>query len=470
MTQSSWGLLFVLVIATALRIWRIGAWSLWEDEETSLYFSQHLGAWFPQAFPLFFLSLEALFRVWGISVVVGRGLAAVFGVLSVWMAYELLRKLLSRQEAFLASLLLAMNVGCLFFSQSIRYYTCVMFFQLLSLYWFMEGFERRNYLALLLSNLAFILAMLSHFSTILLAPVYFTYLTVMMLRRENTAGYGVRGYVVFCLPLLAILGFFSQEVFAVGKQIGAGVNPATRDLVHTLVTVIAYFGAPVVLLAWLGPLLARHVLRRITIFLIIVSVLPILELIAVALLKTHNLAWYYILFSLVGITALTSTGLISLYQRSYWGTSSALTAGTLLYSLIVLVGYYTTAYGDRPRWQDAARYLQQSTSINVESDINPRIFATVPGVVAHYLGVAPGETMGHSLVQRVPAAPPENDSSVDQWYVLDARSHVPPQYTIWFAEQCVLKAQFAAWTGPIDRTVSVYHCQKQLTKTSSASH
>src|SRR5262245_14876578 len=115
-------ILVILALAVALRLWKIGDWSLWEDEETSLYFSQNPNKHFPRYFPIFFLTLQELFRQTGISIVAGRLLAAAFGVASIGLTFELGWRFLSRPVGLLAALLLTLCLGHLFWSQSIRYY------------------------------------------------------------------------------------------------------------------------------------------------------------------------------------------------------------------------------------------------------------------------------------------------------------------------------------------------------------
>src|SRR5947209_19959086 len=50
-------LLAVLTVAVGLRVYRLDDWSLWEDEGTSLYFSQHPEKPFASYFPVFFVLL-----------------------------------------------------------------------------------------------------------------------------------------------------------------------------------------------------------------------------------------------------------------------------------------------------------------------------------------------------------------------------------------------------------------------------
>jgi hypothetical protein len=471
MPDTSWGLLCVLAMATVLRIWKIGVWSLWEDEETTLYFSQHLTAWFPSMFPFFFRMLQGLFHVWGISVEIGRGLAAAFGVLSIWVFYELLHKLWSRRVAFWACLFLSINLGHMFWSQSVRYYTCVLFFQLLSMYWFMNGFERRKTLSLLLSIAAFIAALLTHYSAVLLLPVYIGYVVLMMWCQESEGYYGLKGYLVFFIPLLIVLVVYSADLmqWTQGQyflDIPSIRSPAIRtytqypEISHLLMTVVAYFGVPLVGLGLLGATMARQVSRRGVLFFGIVGVIPILELVVITYMHLSITTWYYALFALTGFAALAAISLDVLYQGGYRRISIGFGSATVLYYLVFLGLYYTSMHGDRPRWQEAVNYLKHTAGVSLDSGTHAQIFATVPGTVAFYLGVNPAKTMGHPSVHRVPDDPPEGKVEVEQWYIVKA-SHVSKRYATWFNSQCQRKARFPAHTGPIDRSTLVYHCWGQ---------
>ena len=87
--------LLTVLIAVALRLYGLGEWSLWEDEETTIYFSYHTEKSFPRSFPTFFLLLGHTFRYTGCSVLVGRLLSAAIGVLSLFLIYGVARRFTS---------------------------------------------------------------------------------------------------------------------------------------------------------------------------------------------------------------------------------------------------------------------------------------------------------------------------------------------------------------------------------------
>ncbi len=452
-------ILLILALAVLLRGWKLTEWSMWEDEEGTVYFSQQLGKPFAQLFPTFFVALHGVYQLTGVNVATGRILSAVIGVLGILLLYGCFQRFITRRVALLASLLLAVNLGHLFWSQSIRYYNLVVVFELLSMYWFLVGFEQGSYKAMLLSQAAFVLAMLTHFSAVLLAPVYVGYLGLMALRRESGGAYGRKGYLVFGLPLAAIVGLFAWKLYQAKAMFDSGGMglPSARDPVHVLITVVAYFGLPVMGLGLLSPFFRpRQVSERVLWFFLAVSFIPVAELLVIARLNVINVTWYYALFSLSGFAVLASFTLVGLYERGYRRSAVLVGGGAGAFCALLLAGYYTTMYGDRPRWEEAAHYLRQTAAVDARGANNPEVFASVPGVVAYYLGVDPGQTKTDPLVRMVPDSPPDRAPARDQWYVVEA-DHVAPGYQAWLDSRCAVKASFEARTGPRDRTVRVYH-------------
>jgi hypothetical protein len=446
----------VLAVAVALRCLKLWEWSLWDDEQTSIYFALRLERPFPNFFPLFFLALRGFFAVAGVSIEAGRTFAAALGLASIVLAFLCFRKLCSRPVALVAALLLAINLGHLFWSQSIRYYTLLVMFQILSIYWFITGFERGRAGLLLLSNLAFLAAMLTHYSALLLAPVYIVYLAIVRWRRESGEGYNLKHYLVFGLPFLIILAVFSVRILQARRIItGYWIYASAVDPVHVLISVVAYFGVPVVALGLLAPAVSFRLPKRIVLFLLAVSGLPILELAVLVELRWMGVCWYYALVSLFGFSGLAAICLVSLYQRRRRLASLLLGAATVVYYAGFLTAYYTTMHGDRARWNEATAFLRQETNATATND-SPEVFATFPGLVAYYLGVDPAQIMEDRRVHGPLRSPPTQDPGNDQWYVVEAHM-VSRANASWFAAHCTLEKRFEAHTGPMDRSLLVYH-------------
>lgn len=450
----SWPLMVILSIAVFLRGWGLTEWSLWEDEETSIYFSQQTNKPFPRFFPLFFLILNELYQVTGVSVTAGRLLAAGFGMVNIILVYVLTRPL-SRAVALVATVLLVINLGHVFWCQSIRYFTLLLVFEMLSMYLFLEGFERGNKTLLVLSNVAFALALLTHFSALLLMPAYVAYLCFMICWGQSSGLYNLRGYFFFGLVHGIVLGLMALQFIRFHAILKGMDDLALQAPTHLLVTVMAYFGAPVILLGLLAPLVAVESQKRIALFFTTIGILPILQALVIARLNLSNVTWYYMLVGMIGFIVAAAITLISLFQRGFRRSTWLSGAAVLCYYTPLLAGYYTSMHGDRPRWKDACAYLLQDEHIFLGVSSKTQVYATVPGVVGFYLGVPPGEAMESTLVQMVPPHLPAAVPEVDRWFIVE-NGHVSREVELWLEKYCTLKATFAASTGPRDRSIRVY--------------
>jgi hypothetical protein len=463
-----WGIVAVLVLAILLRAWDITTWSMWEDEEGSISLAQKPFVGFQGFFPIFFVALNRWLAVTGLSVGAARVLPAFVGLVSIALTYFCFRRFVSPAAALLAALFLGVNLGHVFFSQSIRYYTTVLVFELLSLYWFFDGFERDRFVSLLLSILAFVLALLTHFSAVLLAPVFVGYLLLMVLSRETSSGYRPRNYVLYGLMLGGVLVLFAGQLVRLQKMVSDFGGPllSARDPVHIALTVVAYFGVPLVGLALLAPWFARQLHRRVLFFLLIASFIPILELVVIAWMNVINVTWYYAFVAQIASALLAGAVLVGLWERGRRSAAGFLLGMSLLYYATFLGGYYNFWHGDRPRWEEAATYLRQNSQIDPGRDDNPEVFTTVPGVMAFYLGADPRRRETYRVAQSMHPHPRETGNPAGSWYVVEAKL-VTPEYQVWFNENCELQARFEARTGPIDRSVIVYRYKGQAEKVES---
>lgn len=474
-------------LAVALRAWKLGEWSLWEDEETTIYFSQNIARPFPRFFPVFFVMLREWFQVTGLSVSAGRALAAAIGVVGVGVTYEVCRRLVSRSAGLWAALLLTVNLGHLFWSQSVRYFGLLLVLEVLSLYWFYQGFERRKPWLLLASNAAFGLALWTHFSAVLLVPVFVGYLLLAgcwprlaefvrrptrdQSARNATEGcmrnategvpYRLRDYAAFGIPLAILMVAFAKSMLDAKALLSTMTMPSARNPLHVMVTLAAYAGLPTLALAALAPLVAGHLPRRTLMLLACCAWVPVAELAVIAQLNLVNVTWYYAIVVLFGVVALAGVALASLAERGRGKAVAALGLVCALYAAVNLGAYYTAMYGDRPRWRDAAEYVRTTAGVDPASSANPAVYANVPGVVAFYLGTAPGATMGDKLVEMLPDGSPSGRPEREQWYVIEA-GHATPTFRAWLESSCDREASFAAHTGPRDRTITIYRYRGPL--------
>lgn len=172
-------LLALLVLAGALRLWRIGHQSYWLDESFTVHivrddFGGMLdGVRHTESTPPLYYALAWLWeRVFGWHEVGLRSLSALFGVATVPVAFVAARELFSRRAALLAAALVAVNPYFVWYSQEARAYALLVLLCTVSLLYFLraerDAGDRRS---LWLWALASVLALLTHyFAAFLLLP------------------------------------------------------------------------------------------------------------------------------------------------------------------------------------------------------------------------------------------------------------------------------------------------------------
>lgn len=141
-------LVFVLIIAGIVRLFRLGYRSLWIDEIGQVWVAQLS---FPRfwkgvmthhgAAPLDYLITKAMLIV-GQSDFILRLPAAIWGILAVYWTYRLARRWYSSSTGLLAAGFLALNFFHLTYSQELRFYALFVFLTLLSTEGFLWAWER----------------------------------------------------------------------------------------------------------------------------------------------------------------------------------------------------------------------------------------------------------------------------------------------------------------------------------------
>lgn len=449
-------MVLVLAIALLTRFWHITTWSLWEDEEWSIAQAFQPDNEFRGFFPIFFAVLNPILAASDLSVGAARLLPALMGILSIGLTYYCFRRWVTAPVALMAALLLAINIGHVFWSQSVRYYTAVLVFQMLTVFWFYDGFENDRTMSLVLANIAFVLALLTHFSAMLLAPVLVGYLMLVILHRIAPNGLNRTNVAVFGVLFGSTLIVFLWRMVHLRNLIGGYVVPSMRDPAHVGVTLMAYFGIPILAIGCLSPWLASSLSSRTRLLFYCIAGIPLLELLVIVCLNLINVTWYYAFIAMFGWAVLSASVFVGLWQRQKKTWAISLCAISIAYYLTFLGGYHFNWNGDRPRWKDAADYLRMNSSVAQSSPKWSEVYGQSYGVLSFYLGADPRSPSMHPIVQKLPAQPPSAPVS-DSWYVVEARA-VPGEYKEWFSKNCTLRARFDSFTGPIDRSVLIYQC------------
>ena len=173
-----WGLLLgIFLLGMALRLWRLDAGDLGTDEIITAFIAQqdvgsilqfHLEkAGNP---PLLSLMTRLVFINWGHSEFIARLPAALFGSLSVLLAYKLGEMLWTRQVGMMGAFLLAVNAYHVWFSQIARYYTLMVFLALLSLILLVKALQKNSKLPWIGFIVCTVLSLYNHYFSLLFLP------------------------------------------------------------------------------------------------------------------------------------------------------------------------------------------------------------------------------------------------------------------------------------------------------------
>jgi mannosyltransferase len=183
-------LLGLVVLAAALRFWRIGHQSFWLDE----VFTAHLatedlwgmlkGVRETESTPHLYYLLAWLWeKVAGDGEAALRSLSALFGIATVPVAYAAARELFAPAAAVAAAALVAVNPWFVWYSQEARAYALLMLLATASLVFFLRALRTRAPRDLGLWALFSALALLTHYFAAFLVGAEAIWL-VWALRRE----------------------------------------------------------------------------------------------------------------------------------------------------------------------------------------------------------------------------------------------------------------------------------------------
>ncbi len=449
----------ILLAGGALRLFRLGDWSLWFDEETSIYFTLNPHKPFPRAFPLYFWVLGRVFSAAGVSVYSARLFSALAGIATLWLAWRCIRRFAGDEVALPALVLLVLSPGHLFWSQSIRYYMLLMVFQIASIHAFLTALERRSLRWSSLTVGWLVLALLTNTTAALLVPVY-VLAVVWVLASGRIARLVPWVAIVTTLAVVALAIAALTTLLTLHDQFG---DQSTGRGVYLLMRFIGYAGMPAVALMLLALAFSRRPPTEF-VCLALLSIVPVVELLVLRTTRLWGVAWYHGFIAFIGVAAMGGFGWKALAERLPRWALVGTGVGVIGASLVIVVSYFTTAHGDRPRWDEAAAVLRQHGVGPTATGVD--VFSDAPGVIAYYLGVPPGETMGHPLVRRPPWTGKAGDASKagdaigDSWFVVEERL-VPSTWRQRLDRSCEPRGVFPAALIVRDRTVLVYHCSSK---------
>ncbi|MFW5941761.1 MAG: glycosyltransferase family 39 protein [Chloroflexota bacterium] len=423
----------ITLLASALRFFRLGAWSFWGDEWISVRRATTEFEGLLNIQPLSRITTALALDWLGISEWSARVGPAIFGVLTVVLLYILAREMFGSTTALVASLLLAINPWHLYWSQNARFYTALLLFFTLALFFFYMGFERDRPLYLLASLFFLGLAVQERHLAAFLGPIAVFYvLLLFLLRFERPKGFRLRNLALFFGPGILAGAWLAYSALIVrGSQWDTTFAFINNNPIWLLGGVVFYITIPVVSLAAFA---ALHLLKnksRAGLLLTLTAVVPLASILVLSLfLYTAN---RYVFISLTSIILLAAVGARELIARMP-RDGRLLAYGAALILLIAPLGdnllYFQYQNGNRDDWKGAFELIK------ARMESGDRVASTKSDLADFYIQ---DETMS---MQYFNSRIDEIAASEDRiWFVLDLTAPgKTPELTRWVRRNADLVA------------------------------
>ena len=347
-------LIAITLLALALRLYKLGAWSFWIDELFTIRDAINHNA-IPiedlyrvkstAGYGFNFISISyALVRLaldtWGLNEWSARLFPALIGAVSIPAFYFPIRKNFGAFVGLVSVLFIAISPWHIQLSQNARYYTAIILFSLPALFAFYFGVERNRFDFILLAFALIALATLERIYALFFLPVIVIYLVLLVLLPygRKPAGLTPKNVAVFLsLPVLLYAAYEALYAFVLHRETFISVFLSSRFLglltakpEWLLTGLLTDIGLPVAGLAAVGALVLFIQRRRLGLLLSVGAATPLLILMVLA--PFFQTSTHYMVLSLPCIMILAAVGLKELYLKAArpWGLA-ALTGILMLF-------------------------------------------------------------------------------------------------------------------------------------------
>jgi hypothetical protein len=188
-----------------------------------------------------------LLKIWisffGIGAFATRILSVLLGIASIFLVYQLGKRLFNTSTALIASFLLSISCFHIYHSQQVKHYSFFVFLVLLSFIYFVDFLKGRKPGILLLNLLLNILIVCTHPFGLSIVAVQFLYVICV---HRAIDGKQLKEWFYFQLPLVLFLGLWAWILFAGRNNFKAilwwAQPPAMQNLIDTFSTFV--YGGP----------------------------------------------------------------------------------------------------------------------------------------------------------------------------------------------------------------------------------
>ena len=401
-------LLLVLAIAAALRLYKLGEWSFWGDEWITVRRSLTLFEEGLRRTSFSLIVTRGFLSFLGVDEWSARLAAAVVGIASIPLVYALATRAFDRRVALVAILLLAISPWHIYWSQNARFYTTLLLFFTLSLFFFYFGLEEDRPSLLILSLVFLGLAVQERLIAAFLGPITAGYVVLLILLRfPKPSGLRFRNLALFFGPgIVAALAVVYETFFLRVARWENAFTFVNNNPFWLLGGVVFYVGIPVTCLSVAGALYLLQQKNRAGLLLALASIIPLGGVLILSFMQfTAN---RYVFVSLTSLIILASVAVIELIRHVDKGKylAFAVLAIVLLGGLGDNLLYYRYQHGNRDNWRDAFALIER------RAEAGDMIITTHRELADYYLGQSTVgmQSLDLSTVQ---------DGSRRAWFILD---------------------------------------------------
>jgi len=364
-------LLGITLFAAALRLFRLGEWSLWVDEvhtyrdftvDESIFWSDASRVrYYPASFQLMrWLApfLPSLGEGWL------RLPFAFFGIATVPTIALMGRLIVGRGAALAAALLLAVSPWHIFWSQNCRSYSMLLFFALMASAAWWQAVHKRAQIWYLGAVLCLVLAGLCHFSAYFLSVAFGLHWLVAWRGR----GRAQMSFLERWLPaiVLVVVAITSPWTVPVVLEMISHVQRSKggASVVHLVSTTVYFLRLPLVIAAIGGILWLRDRVRHGHAFLVYWALVPPCAVAIWSAVANSQVNAQYTFAMLPAFCLLGGAVVVAMHEHlrapGWRGVALRLVPVSLI--ALDMVGYdylyFTKQFGDRPRVREAAFFVR----------------------------------------------------------------------------------------------------------------
>lgn len=256
--RSPWLVLFITLLAFAVRVIGLGWQSLWYDEAFSLVVAGIEWSTFWPALladavhpPGYYLLLRAGLTLWGQSEFALRFLSLMAGTIAIPLIYQLGRSLGGWRWGLTAALLLALNPFAIWYAQEGRMYSLLLCLTIASSYAFWQLLKRFNWQSWIALSLVMAFGFVIHYFAFIVSLVQFVYLALHIRRFPQVLRWWTLAQVVAFLPFVP---WALTVALREGRNFGIGWihPPGLLDLPLTFSNLAFLMSQPGSIWTWVG--------------------------------------------------------------------------------------------------------------------------------------------------------------------------------------------------------------------------